>query len=99
MRWRGHVAARPEPGRHQQLHALDRVRVELNRGGLTAGQNLVVFNEVVEGSDHYQTMIDFGIPKALQWIDVQEGRLSKKEFLRPRIEAFMKYIEEEKATP
>lgn len=58
-----------------------------------------VFNEVVEGSDHYQTMIDFGIPKALQWIDVQEGRLSKKEFLRPRIEAFMKYIEEEKATP
>ena len=43
-------------------------------------------------------MIDFGIPKALQWIDVQEGRLSKKEFLRPRIEAFMKYIEEAELT-
>lgn len=38
------------------------------------GDEARVFSEVVKASGHYQPMIDFGIPKALQWIDTQTSR-------------------------
>lgn len=38
----------------------------------STGAQAKVFSEVVDGSDHYQTMIDSGIPKAMQWIEAQE---------------------------